>query len=54
MLQSRGTRRGILIVGDSSPANLQTVQNISYVLDQSHPVYNSLIIPLKFYLNNYS
>ena len=35
------------------PLIIILLNNISYVLDQSHPVYNSLIIPIKYYLNNY-
>lgn len=53
MLKSRGSRKGILIVGDSDPANQHTISNISRVLDPIHPVYNSLIVPIKFYINNY-
>jgi len=53
MNSSRGSRNSILIVGDSLPSNLKTQYNITQVLDPIHPVYNSIIIPIKFYINNY-
>lgn len=53
MIYTRGNRNGILIVGDSLPPNKNTIQKISQVLDPTHPVYNSLIIPIKYYINNY-
>jgi|ERR1035437_8447052 hypothetical protein len=53
LLSFRGNSLGVLIVGDSLPANKNTVNNIGSVLDPRHPVYNSLIIPIKYYLNNY-
>ena len=49
----RGNRFGILVVGDSLPSNAKTVKNICSVLDPKHPVYNSLIVPIKYYINNY-
>ncbi len=50
---SRGNRSGILIVGDSLPPNPKTTKNIKEVLDPIHPVYNSLLVPIKYYLNSY-
>lgn len=50
---TRGQRKGILIVGDSLPPNQTTVSKLESVLDPRHSVYNSLIIPFKYYLNNY-
>lgn len=49
----RGKRNGVLIIGDSLPPARTTLGNIKTVLDPTHPVYNSLIVPIKFYLNNY-
>jgi hypothetical protein len=53
MIQNRGVRKGVLIVGDSLPTNQFTLKNINSVLDPRHTVYNSLIVPIKYYLNNY-
>jgi len=53
MKSQRGKRNGILVVGDSLPANQKTVNKLESVLDPSHSVYNSLIIPIKYYLDNY-
>lgn len=53
MKHTRGFRNGILIVGDSLPPNIKTTSNIKSVLDPKHPVYNSLIVPIKYYLDNY-
>ena len=49
----KGTRKGILIVGDSPPPVQSSVSNIVSVFDPVHPVYNSLIVPVKYYINNY-
>lgn len=47
--QFRGKKDSpILIVGDSFP-NVQ----VGEVLDRAHPVYNSIILPMKYYLNEY-
>jgi len=53
MIHTRGSKRGILIVGDSLPSNQITLSKLDSVLDPKHTVYNSLIIPIKYYLNNY-
>ena len=53
MKATRGNRSGILVVGDSLPPNQTTVTKLESVLDPRHSVYNSLIVPLKYYLNNY-
>ena len=49
----RGTEFGITIVGDSLPPKSITLIKLASVLDPTHPVYNSLIVPIKYYLNNY-
>lgn len=53
-LKSRGAENSpILIIGHSLPKNSDTIKNIKEVLDRRHLVYNSIIIPLKYYINQY-
>lgn len=40
----------ILIVGDSPS---KKVENIKEVLDRNHMIYNSIIIPIKYYTEKY-
>ncbi|HEX9739382.1 MAG TPA: hypothetical protein VGA29_01295 [Ignavibacteriaceae bacterium] len=49
----RGDRRGFLIIGDSQSPEQSPVKNMVTVFDPVHPVYNSLIVPVKYYINNY-
>ena len=43
----------VLIIGDSLPSNKSTRENLWEILDRRHPVYNSIIVPLKYYINEY-
>lgn len=53
-LNARGPLNSpILIVGDSLPENKDTQLKLSEILDRRGVIYNSIIIPLKYYINNY-
>jgi hypothetical protein len=43
----------IFVIGDSLPNNEVTKNNLSEILDRRHVVYKSVIIPIKYYMNEY-
>lgn len=53
-LYKRGYEKSpIIIIGDSLPKKLETRERIREILDRRHITYNSIIIPLKYYINDY-
>lgn len=53
-LNARGPLNSpILIVGDSLPENEDTQRDLHEILDRRGVTYNSIIVPLKYYMNEY-
>lgn len=53
-LLARGPKDSpVLIVGDSLPSKEETQNQLIEILDRTGVTYNSIIVPLKYYMNEY-